>query len=69
MKWGWYMAILSQQQLEALKQKVRKVTETELEEIQLVVERTNVFPDSYYDVCRKMIYFAWPFLKSLAVWD
>ena len=66
MKWGWYMAILSQQQLEALKQKVRKVTETELEEIQLVVERTNVFPDSYYDVCRKNDLFL---LKSLAVWD
>lgn len=52
-KWGWYMAILSQEQLVALKQKVRKVTETDLEEIQLTVERTNVFPDEYYDVCRK----------------
>ncbi|WP_349334999.1 hypothetical protein [Escherichia albertii] len=38
------MAILSQEQLVALKQKVRKVTETDLEEIQLTVERTNVFP-------------------------
>ena len=47
------MAILSAQELAALKMKVRNVTETELEVLQLEVERTNVFPDAYYDVCRK----------------
>jgi len=47
------MAILSEQALAELKRKVRKVTESELEELQLSVERTNVFPDSYYEICRK----------------
>lgn len=47
------MALLSEQALAALKEKVRRVTENDLEELQLEVERTNVFPDAYYDVCRR----------------
>lgn len=64
-KWGWYMAILSQEQLVALKQKVRKVTETDLEEIQLTVERTNVFLMSIMMYAGKMIYSVWQFQKNL----
>ncbi|MDX5628774.1 MULTISPECIES: acyl-CoA dehydrogenase family protein [unclassified Brenneria] len=47
------MAILSEQELETLKKKIRNVTENELEELQEEAERTNVFPDAYYDVIVK----------------
>lgn len=45
--------LLTDQELYDLKMKIRRVTETELEALQPEIEKTHVFPDEYYEICRK----------------
>lgn len=45
--------LLSDQQLKDLCLRTRKVTETELEALQPEIEKTHVFPDEYFEICRK----------------
>ena len=47
------MAVLTDKELYDLRMKVREAAEGPLEEMQLEVERTNVFPEKYFDVCRQ----------------
>lgn len=45
--------VLSDKELKDLKLKVRNVVETDLEALQNEVEKTNVFPPEYFEICRK----------------
>lgn len=47
------MALLSDKELFDLRMRVRKCVETELEALSDEVERTNVFPQKYFEICRK----------------
>ncbi|MGK2889093.1 MAG: hypothetical protein ACSLEN_08090 [Candidatus Malihini olakiniferum] len=53
------MAILSEQALATLKEKFRRVTEKDLEELHFEVERTNIFPDAIMIFTAETIFFVW----------
>lgn len=45
--------VLTEEELQELCKKVRRVTETELEALQPEIEHTHVFPPEYFEICRK----------------